>query len=233
MRNIINDNFKDISIDKQEVLKYLGYTDDVLIDKNVDLILDECIAVIQKTSKPAFIYSYFALKEKVAGLSICDTSLVLNGKSIHKHLKNCHKVAVICVTLSNEIDKVIMQSKFDVLRQLFLDMTASVYIEQICGNICCQLKNEKENENLFMTSRYGVGYGDLPLYHQNEVLTIVNAQKRIGLMASADGILTPRKSITAFIGFSKTQTKSNYTPCDSCLLRATCAYFERGEYCGK
>ncbi|MEG2813912.1 MAG: methionine synthase [Oscillospiraceae bacterium] len=234
MKGLIKINNNDIltdKIDKSLVLKYLGYEDNITIKDDINSILDECIEIIEKSSKPAFLYSYFDIKRKVSGTTVCGTSLVLKGKSIYNHLNNCNKVAILCLTLSNEIDKIITQSKFDVLRQLFLDMSASVYVEQLCEKVFNTIKNE--NKDLFATNRYGVGYGDFPLSQQEEVLTVINAQKRLGVMTTNEGILTPRKSITAVIGFSNKKTPSSYNSCDDCLLRNNCEYFMKGEHCGK
>ncbi|MEG1441726.1 MAG: vitamin B12 dependent-methionine synthase activation domain-containing protein [Oscillospiraceae bacterium] len=239
MIKINNDSFKNIEIDKEEVLKYLGYKNQYDMDGNLDLICDDCIKIIKKSSKPAFLYSYFDIDKNDSGVLICNTSLTLKGKSIASHLEFCDKIAIFCVTLSNEIDKIIKESKFDVLRQLFLDTSASVYVEQICEQLSqiikneIKIKNKDKNKNLFMTKRYGIGYGDLSLSYHQEILTILNAQKRIGVFATSDGILTPRKSVTGIIGFSDKETENAYKACDSCLLRNDCKYFMEGEYCGK
>ncbi|MEG0570517.1 MAG: methionine synthase [Oscillospiraceae bacterium] len=226
----ISSDFSDIKINKAEILNYLGYNQD-LANKNLDYICDEAADTIERLSGPAYLYSYFDIEKKDDGILVCDTPLLLRGKSISYHLKSCGKIALLCVTLSNAIDRVIMQAKFDVLKQLFLDVAASVYIEQICERVFEMIKDE--NPDLFLTKRYGVGYGDLSLIYQQDVLTILNAQKRIGVMATADGILTPRKSITAIVGLSSSEIISSYKPCDSCILRNDCKYFMRGEYCGK
>lgn len=220
-----------IKIDKAELLRFLGYQDQAAVDKTVDEVCDACIETMEKAAKPGFLYSYFDIEEKNDGVLLCGSSLLLKGKSISRHLEGCHRAAVFCLTLSNEADKIIMQARFDVLRQLILDAAASVYVEQLCDLVCQIIKSE--NENLFLTERYGIGYGDLPLYHQQELLTLLNAPKRLGLMATEEGILTPRKSVTAIIGLSRQERAGGYTSCDSCLLRGDCNYLTRGEHCGK
>lgn len=231
MTKINGDDFKNIKIDKSEVLKYLGYKSDITVDKNLISICDECIKIIEKSSNPLFLYSYFDIEIDNNAVEFLKTPLLLKGKSIKAHLKSCEKSAVFCVTLSNDVDKIIERAKFDVLRQMILDIAASVYIEQICEKISEIIKNE--NQNFFITKRYGIGYGDLSLSYQQDVLTLLNAQKRIGLMATEAGILTPRKSVTAIIGLSKEKIEKAYRDCDDCLLRNDCKYFMRGEHCGK
>ena len=50
------------------------------------------------------------------------------------------------------------------------------------------------------TWRFSPGYGDLPLSLQEELLSAVEAGKRIGLATTAGYMLTPMKSVTAIIG---------------------------------
>ncbi|MEG2371239.1 MAG: hypothetical protein RSB36_00485 [Hydrogenoanaerobacterium sp.] len=218
-------------IDRAEILKHLGYEGKSLVGDKLNLACNEAIKTIKEASSPAFLCSYFDIDKKSDGVLLCGTKLLLKGASISRHLEHCGKIAVFCVSLLNEVDKIIMRAKFDVLQQLFLDVAASVYIEQICERICQMIKCE--NENFFMTKRYGIGYGDLSLSYQQDILTILDAQKRIGVTATDDGILIPRKSVTAIVGFSSTEAESSYQTCDSCLLRGDCKYFMRGEHCGK
>lgn len=218
-------------IDPAEILKCLGYPVGQTADKQVEAICTDAIARIEAASRPASLWAYFDLEERTEGMLLRGTPLILKGVSLRRHLAGCSRVAVFCATLSNEIDKIILQAKFDVLRQLFLDTAASVYVEQLCEEVCQGLR--RENMGWFLTKRYGVGYGDLPLSQQREVLTLLNAQKRLGVLATEDGILTPRKSVTALVGLSSRPITGDYSPCDSCLLRNRCNYFARGEHCGK
>ena len=59
----------------------------------------------------------------------------------------------------------------------------------------------KEGYNI--TYRYSPGYGDLTISHQSDILSLLNAQKLIGLSALESAILVPVKSVTAFIGWKR------------------------------
>ena len=67
---------------------------------------------------------------------------------------------------------------------------------------------------------------------QGDILQALEAQKKIGLTVSDSNILLPKKSVTAIIGVYDAPFESNYSNCDSCLIRPVCKKRERGDYCG-
>ncbi len=48
--------------------------------------------------------------------------------------------------------------------------------------------------------RYSPGYGDLPLALQPEIVRVLAADKRLGMVATESNLLIPTKSVTAFVG---------------------------------
>ncbi|MEG0771246.1 MAG: vitamin B12 dependent-methionine synthase activation domain-containing protein [Clostridia bacterium] len=221
---------KPTKVEITTAIKYLGY-DKMPTDDRLLSLFSDSATIIETVSKPRFLYSYFDISKTSDGISLQNTPVILKGSSISNHLKGCDRVAIFCVTLSNAIDTNISKAKFDVLKQLILDTFASCFVEQYCEYIEDLIINE--NTATFHTKRFGIGYGDLSLTYQNDILTLLNAQKKIGVLATNSGILTPRKSVTAIIGFSKNKTNTEYNSCDSCLLRGDCTAFRKGEHCGK
>ena len=63
------------------------------------------------------------------------------------------------------------------------------------------------------------------------VLSILNANKRIGLMQINSGMLVPTKSITAIIGISH-ERENRQKNCGTCNLVKSCMYRKRGDRCG-
>ena len=85
---------------------------------------------------------------------------------------------------------------------------------------------------LEQTWRFSPGYGDLPIEIQGEFLQVLDAPKRIGLYATANNILTPRKSVTAVIGLSENKISKGRRGCVICSMKDACPYRKRGEHCG-
>ena len=67
---------------------------------------------------------------------------------------------------------------------------------------------------------------------QKNFLDVLNASKRIGVMATTGSILTPRKSITCIIGLSKEPVQQDKRGCNTCNLKGKCTFRKRGEHCG-
>ena len=80
-------------------------------------------------------------------------------------------------------------------------------VDLFCDEV---MKNEMAEilaPNEFLTSRFSPGYGDLKLSVVEDVITILNATKRIGLSFTKSFMMTPVKSVTAFTGIAR---RENY-----------------------
>ena len=221
-----------LEIDKGEAARYLGYKD-TLPDINTTKIILECEAELLKIIEPRYCYKIFDIEsilEDVVTLKGCD--LQLKGKSISNHLKECSRAVVMCSTLSQEVDKLLRKNELNnMVNAIIIDALANACIEQVCDKAEEYIfKNLKEYSR---TWRYGVGYGDFPLSTQQPLLETIDAQKRIGVCATASSILTPRKSVTCIIGISKEKIKIAKSTCDNCRMYEECNYRQNGTTCYK
>ena len=196
------------SINRAEVLRYLGYKG-IGADETINSLIDECEAEVLK-----------------------GTSVTLKGNSIKEHLKGCNKAALIAVTISDGIDRMlrIMQAS-DLAKAVISDSMASAAIEQVCDKVEAVIKEELPEYN--QTFRFGIGYGDLPLSQQGEFLKILNAPKLIGLNIGKTDMMTPTKSVTAVIGLTTGEVSSKKKGCMSCNLKGTCRFREAGGHCNE
>ena len=73
---------------------------------------------------------------------------------------------------------------------------------------------------------------DLDL-RRGEILALLDAPRKIGLCATANHILTPRKSVTAILGVAKGWIERGPKgSCARCFLKGRCSYQLRGKTCG-
>lgn len=70
--------------------------------------------------------------------------------------------------------------------------------------------------------RFSPGYGDLPLSAQREIFAVLDCGKRIGLMLNDSLLMSPSKSVTAFVGIGG-EMKQKQNTCSACRMR-DCAY---------
>ena len=216
------------SINRAEVLRYLGYKG-IGADETINSLIDECEAEVLKAAVPRYVYRVVDVTQ---GVRLEGTSVTLKGNSIKEHLKGCNKAALIAVTISDGIDRMlrVMQAS-DLAKAVISDSMASAAIEQVCDKVEAVIKEELPEYN--QTFRFGIGYGDLPLSQQGEFLKILNAPKLIGLNIGKTDMMTPTKSVTAVIGLTTGEVSSKKKGCMSCNLKGTCRFREAGGHCNE
>ena len=137
---------------------------------------------------------------------------------------------VLAVTLGPEMDRQIsLAQRLDMLSGTALDACASVWADACCDEL------EKEaaetlGEGEFLTTRFSPGYGDVPLAASEEILSLLDAARRIGLSMTRSHMMTPVKSVTALIGITN-QEEDRSRGCAGCKLNVACPYRKRGERC--
>lgn len=221
-------------LNREELYRYLGYKECVP-DDIINNIIDAYEEKILNNIKPSYVYNCFDIKEvyeesKYKGIEFAGTDLMLQGNSIKKHLRGCNKAVLMCATLSSEADKLIRRTEVkDMTEALVADALASVAIEQVCDFVEENIKEYCKGQ--FLTYRFGIGYGDLPLLHEKMILDILNAGKLIGLYCTESDILTPRKSVVCVIGLSDIPIPKGQRGCATCNMSKNCAYKKKGLSC--
>lgn len=217
------------TIRHEEVLRYLGYRGQEISDDLMGEVLS-CEKEMLETAKPKSVFCIFDCIDTPDGIALSGTTLVLKGDDIKTHLAGCTKVALLAATLSFDADRLISSAQVESMsKSLILDAAADALIEQVCDGVESEI--HAATPNLHATWRFSPGYGDFPVSLQNEILTVLNTQKRIGLCATDSHLLTPRKSVTAVIGLSEKELPTKRKGCESCTMRETCTYRKRGERC--
>ncbi|MDR7871013.1 MAG: vitamin B12 dependent-methionine synthase activation domain-containing protein [Tissierellaceae bacterium] len=221
-----------ISINKDEVLRYLGYKNQVL-DGITNRLIDESIREISNSIDEKYTYKFFDITRGKGKLWIKGTNLRLIGEDIKNHLKNSDICIFMAVTLGHDIDTMIRYyEKISMSKAMILDACASAAIEEICDAVNYELENMVSKDGKTLTSRYSSGYGDLPIDMQNELLEILEAKKSIGLSVTSHNILIPRKSVTAILGVIDEKHKKEAVSCNNCNKYDSCNYRKGDVGCG-
>lgn len=217
------------NINKSEAMRYMGLGSSIP-DKPISDIIDKCETELLNSIRPLYTYGIFNLSFSDNGIVLENTPLVLTGNAIKKHLKGCSKVVLLAATLGIEADKAIKRRQVsDLASALATDSLASAAIEQVCNLAEDEIKEKVKP--LYMTWRFSPGYGDLPFSLQKTLLTVLNAQKIIGLTVTDSLIMLPSKSVTAIIGLSEQEIEKTRQGCAVCNLRTTCQFRKRGDRC--
>lgn len=211
------------NINKNEILKYLGYRTGEVPEDIMEEI-DEAISIVKKCARPKYVFRFFDKDDEVL-------KEIAVGRDMAELLRSSFKVILFAVTLGNEIEMEIRKLSFTNLSMsVVVDATASAAIEAFAEEL--DKSFQKEFSEFYLTDRFSPGYGDMPISIQNYFLTAINAKKEIGITTTAEGIMTPRKSITAIMGVSKEVQPHRHRGCENCRLFRNCEFRKRGENCG-
>ena len=196
-------------INVKEAVRYMGMGNNKP-DERTALLIDECEKELLKVIEPKFVYRVFDVAHKENGVEVIGTPLFLGGNDICRHLEGCSKCVLFAATISSGVDRR--------LRAYEAEDMAKAMKEKLSG--------------YNQTWRFSPGYGDLPISVQRVFLDVLNAQKFIGLNATENNILTPRKSVTAIIGLSENEISKGRRGCACCNMREVCQFRKRGDHCG-
>ncbi len=136
-------------LDKQTVLQSLGYGN-AQPDPQTAEKLEQAAIEITKAAQPRWIWARFILEE----MQLQGTAFVLEGQDIQKHLAGCKAVCLLAVTLGMQVEQQIRKAEAtDMGKAVLLDTCASILVEQYADAGESALKQQAQQENLFITGR--------------------------------------------------------------------------------
>lgn len=215
-------------IDRAEAARYMGVRGEP--DEKVMELIARAEQTVCERVVPKYVYREAEVEFTDEGVQLSCMPRVLNGNSIREHLSGCTRAVLLAATLSAEADKLIRQAGVrDMAEALAMDCVCSAAIERVCD--AAEEEIFAEIGAPWRTWRFSPGYGDLPIDTQWDFLTALNAQRRIGLTATADSLLIPSKSVTAIIGISDTPQFRAESGCAGCSMHDRCAFAASGTTC--
>ena len=210
MYNVTVKTFSAPPIDEREILRYAGSKDG---DESLVAILQECLLESQK------VLSYRVCYVK---LSIDDFFSFVDGakesKGVQKQLCDCEEVVLFAASVGLGMDRLMEKySKTSPAKALLCQAIGAERIESLCEALCGQFKTEYGK----VTARFSAGYGDFPLSAQQDIFRLLDCPKHIGVSLTDSLLMTPTKSVTAFVGIGKQNGGLGCKACEKkdCTLR--------------
>ena len=224
------------SVERSEVLRYLGYAGQPLtseLDARVDEMVGRCLEV----ARPRGCVRVVDVAERVeAGgvpvVRLAGTALELGGRSIERHLEGARAVAVLAVTAGMGVDAELRRlSLTDRVGQLLLDAAGTALVERAADAAEASVVARAAERGLFANGRFSPGYGDLPLAVQPVLLATLDAQRLLGITLSSELLMTPTKSVTAVVGLFDEPRPAARPGCAECACREFCTLRAAGTTC--
>lgn len=184
-----------LTLDKKEALRYLGIKS-AQADEATLLLVDSVYDEIKGLITPKYHYKIFDIVN--TGKSVIIDGIEFKSENLSCCLKDCKKVILFCVTIGVGADTLTRKySVTDTAKCSVCHAVGAALVETFCDNACCEIA---EKHNIKMRPRYSSGYGDLALSTQKEFFELLDITKHLGITLSESYMMTPSKSVTAFIG---------------------------------
>jgi len=200
---------------QREILRYAGCKE---ADGETLALLHACL----EEARPRLSYK---LCHCVLDLTIhgdtCDFGVFsLESQKLARNLESCRQVVLFAATLGVDMDRLIARySRLSPAKALMFQAIGAERIEALCDAFCADLAREYPQG---LRPRFSPGYGDLPLESQKELFSLLDCQRNIGLTLCDSLIMSPSKSVTAFVGIG-CGGKTVFSKCAACTLQ-DCAF---------
>lgn len=206
----------------KEAVRYLGYGKCAVDEKTLQEI-SESFEELEQLADKKSIYRIFEL-------SLTDENTLSIGKveiqsrNLQTNLKDCSEVVLFGATLGIEVDRQIRKYQFvDMSRAVVMQACAAAFLEEFCDELQEKIMVQMKAEGKYLRPRFSPGYGDFSIQHQKDLLTMLDAPKKIGLSMTESYMLTPTKSVTAIIGISNIEARCHKKGCEVCE-KTDCTY---------
>lgn len=179
-------------LDRREIMRYAKSNNST----EFSAILDECIE--KSWGVLNYNVGFCELKFTIKG-ELCDfEEFSVKSSSLAKVLKDAKKVFLFIASVGHGIDRLIAKySRTSPLYALTFNAIGTERVEALSDSF---VKWLEEKHSLKALPRFSAGYGDLPLSLQEDVFALLRPEGRMGVFLSDSFIMSPSKSVTAFVG---------------------------------
>ena len=187
-----------------EILRYMGHSGEA--DSRLEELIKSSLEKLKLVCEKRHVI--IQLPCIVEGSIVSLGELSIQSRDLAANLGGSKQVHIFAATLGAGVDRLLAQrSKMDSAEALCLQACGAAEIEALCDKIEGDLKSSLEAQGLCTRPRFSPGFGDFSISHQTELLSLLEAPKRIGLGETETHMLIPLKSVTALIGAERSTGK--------------------------
>ncbi len=213
MYKVITEQFYQLPpVSQKEVFRYTGMKGEptaALLQ-----LYNECLDLAKDTCSGKICYCEFEKEDFLAALPLAKESQAV----IHL-LASADSVVVFVATVGIAIDRMIQRFvNVSPLKALLFQALGAERIEAVCNLFCSKLRERYEKDGLQVSPRFSAGYGDFPLTAQKDIFRLLSPEKYIGVSLTDSLLMTPSKSVSAFVAVGKKQSKDEKS-CNRCSLK--------------
>ncbi|MBQ4572489.1 MAG: Vitamin B12 dependent methionine synthase activation subunit [Clostridia bacterium] len=183
----------------QETARYMGYKHGAEPSEEICELVDEAYIELCKVIQPKYIYKEYDFTRTEDGIMV--DGIEFKSKKLLTHIRKSTSIILFGATLGQGADALIRKySVTDIAMTAVAQAVAGSMVENLCDIACDEMKKEIKGEH---RPRFSPGYGDFHISAQEDFFRLLPMNKQLGISLSDGFMMTPTKTVTAFIGVIK------------------------------
>lgn len=203
--------------DRKEALRYAGVK---VPDEALSALLEDTRRELEPLLAYTVCFQELPLPENgaIPGFSDADSA------HIRQIFPGCSGLVLFAATLGLGPDRLVTRyGHTSPARALLLQAWGAERIEALCDRFQADVAHQAALRGLYAGNRFSPGYGNLPLQLQRDIFRLLDCPRRMGLTLNESLLMSPTKSVTAFIGLRTCPGSPAAGHCASCG-KTDCAY---------
>lgn len=188
-----------LKYDLCETARYMGYKYGEKPNEEICGLVEKAYQELCKVITPKYIYKEYDFVRTEDGIII--DGIEFRSKKLINHLQNSDSIILFGATVGVGADTLVRKySVTDVAMTSVVHCVGASLVENLCDKACEELKNAIKGEH---RPRFSPGYGDLDISSQADFFRLLPMSTQLGVTLSENYMMTPTKTVTAFIGVIK------------------------------
>ena len=184
---------------RHEILRYMQAKE---ITPEMEEMLGEALSEAERSMQFSVCWREVPFSLAQNGFTLAGTPI--ESRDFANYLANADRLLLFAATTGLSFERVLQKAaKLSPVRALCLHAVGSERTEALCDTFCDFIAKEAKKEGLLPKPRFSAGYGDLPLSLQKQIFALLEPERQIGVSLGAGCLMTPVKSVTAFVALKK------------------------------
>ena len=196
MISVLTKAYGEPPVCEKEILRYAGVK---VADEATYALMKSCL----NETQGIFTYNAcYCVTDILVSDEICDFGFFsVKSKSLAKNLSGCSSAVIFAATVGIALDRLISKyTRIAPSKALMLQAIGAERIEALCDAFS---RDIEDSLGVNLRPRYSAGYGDTPIEVQKDIFRVLDASRKIGISLGDTLMMSPTKSVTAFIGIEK------------------------------
>ena len=149
----------------------------------------------------------------------------MHSKDLARNCRGCSALVMMSATIGPGCDFLIRRAEAVSMTDAAIYQAAgAAMVEEWCDRVNAKIRDEMQQHGYHARPRFSPGYGDLPLELQKDFFRILNLPRTCGISLGDTLLMSPSKSVTAFIGLARDDADCVPSGCEVCGKGDDCDY---------